>query len=411
LVKDLRVNFDRLKADIHELARIGRAELGGLRRYAYSPAYEEARVWLMGRMEDAGIKAHRDAAGNVFGRIGEASATVLSGSHIDTVPDGGPLDGAFGVLAALECLRVVQGAGVPLARALEAAAFVDEEGYYIDCLGSRAVAGLLSDSDICRAVNVEGNTLVQALRGAGLDPGGIGEAKREPSEIVAYVEIHIEQGPVLEQRGIPIGVVESIVGIDHTDVHFLGEPDHAGTTPMDMRRDAFMGAAHYATRARAFVIGEGGERARLTYGPIELQPQTAGGVVPYKASLRQEIRHPSEETLDRLVEGTLSLAREVADEFRLKLERQRVTRIAPAAMAPEVQTVIRKAAGELGLTFLDMPCGAGHDALFLVSLAPTGMIFVPSIGGKSHRPDEWTDWSDLESGANVLLQTLLRLAV
>jgi N-carbamoyl-L-amino-acid hydrolase len=408
MMDELRIDLARLRGDIEELARIGRADSGGLMRAAFSPAFEEARAWLTKRMADTGLEVRGDAAGNVIGRLGTGSQSVLSGSHIDAVPDGGPLDGALGVLAALECARAIAEAGLDLPRAFEAIAFADEEGRFIGCLGSRAMTGGLSADDVGAAADFEGNSLADALRSVGLDPERVGEAARPADEIAAYVELHIEQGPVLEHAGIPIGVVEAIVGLVQDDLCFQGEPDHAGTTPMDLRKDAFMGAAIYAGRARELVLAEGSEHARLTFGIVETKPQAAN-IVPYEARLRQEIRDVSPEVLDRLVNGTRSLAEEVAAEHRLDFSAEGVFRNEPARMAPEIQDVIRQASAGLGLSFQDMPSGAGHDAQLFAPLVPTGMIFVPSKGGRSHRPDEWTDWPALENGANVLLHTLVRL--
>ena len=407
-MKGLRIDLARLREDIEALARIGRVGTGGLMRAAFSPAFEEARAWLAGRMTAAGLDVRKDAAGNVIGRLGTGASCVVSGSHIDAVPDGGPLDGAYGVLAALECARVIAGAGLELERAFEAVAFADEEGHFIGCLGSRAMTGELTTEAAFAAEDFDGNTLAEAMRAAGLDPERVGEAARPAGEIAAYVELHIEQGPVLEHRGVPIGVVEAIVGLIHTDLCFLGEADHAGTTPMDLRKDAFMGAAAYATRARELVLAEGSPHARLTFGIVETKPQSAN-IVPYEARLRQELRDVAPEVLESLLSGTRALAQEVAAEYGLGLTVDEVFRNEPADMAPEVRAAIRAAAADLGLASLDMPSGAGHDAQLFAPKVPTGMIFVPSRGGRSHRPDEWTDWPALEQGANVLLQTLLGL--
>ncbi len=409
-MKDLKIDLARLREDIEALARIGRVGTGGLMRAAFSPAFDEARAWLAGRMTAAGLDVRTDAAGNVIGRLGSGARCVVSGSHIDAVPDGGPLDGAYGVLAALECARVIAGAGAGLEfeRAFEAVAFADEEGHFIGCLGSRAMTGELTAEAVLAAEDFSGITLAEAMRASGLDPERVGEAARPADEIAAYVELHIEQGPVLEHRGVPIGVVEAIVGLVHTDLCFLGEADHAGTTPMDLRKDAFMGAAAYAIRARELVLAEGSPHARLTFGIVETKPQSAN-IVPYEARLRQEVRDVAPEALERLLRGTGELAQEVAAEHGLGLTVDEIFRNEPADMAPEIRAAIRAAAADLGLASLDMPSGAGHDAQLFAPKVPTGMIFVPSRGGRSHRPDEWTDWPALEQGANVLLQTVLGL--
>jgi N-carbamoyl-L-amino-acid hydrolase len=405
----LRVNLERLRGDIEALAEIGRASSGGLYRSVFSPAFEAARNWLRHRMTDAGLAAKSDAAGNLIGRLGGPGAAVMAGSHIDTVPDGGPLDGALGVLAGLECLRVIAEAGAPLDHALEVAAFADEEGHYIGCLGSRAMAGLLSADEVDEARDFGGHALAEAMRDVGLDPARVTEARRPEQEIAAYVELHIEQGPVLEAREIPIGVVDAIVGIVQRDLRFIGEPDHAGTTPMDLRKDAFMGAAEFAARARELVLGMGSEHARLTFGIVEAKPQVAN-IVPYETRLRQELRDVTAERLEALASETEILAAGIAERYGLGLEVEEVFRTAPERMSPRVQGRIAEACEGLGLERLVMPSGASHDAQILARVTDAGMIFVPSKGGRSHRPDEWTEWPALEHGANVLLHTLLRLA-
>jgi N-carbamoyl-L-amino-acid hydrolase len=270
------------------------------------------------------------------------------------------------------------------------------------------MTGGLNVEAVRAAEDFEGNPLAEAMAAAGLDPERVVEAARPADEIAAYVELHIEQGPVLEHRGVAIGVVEAIVGLVHTDLCFQGEADHAGTTPMDLRKDAFMGAAAYAVRARELVLAQGSPHARLTFGIVETKPQAAN-IVPHEARLRQEVRDVAPDVLEGLLRGTAELAREAAAKHGLGLTVDEVFRNEPAAMAPEVREAIRAAAADLGLAFLDMPSGAGHDAMMFAPLVPTGMIFVPSRGGRSHRPDEWTDWPELEQGANVLLQTVLGL--
>ncbi len=406
---DLRIDLARLRADIDALAAIGRAPSGGLRRLAFTEEFEAARGWLLERMAAAGLEARSDAAGNVIGRMGPAGASVMSGSHIDAVPDGGPLDGALGVLAALECARTIAEAGTPLARALEVAAFADEEGRFIGCMGSRALAGRLSADEVFAAKDFEGTPLAEAMRRAGLEPERVAEAARRPGQIAAFVELHIEQGPILEHEDIPIGVVHSIVGINQCDLRFAGEADHAGTTPMELRKDAFMGAAHYAAEARELVLEKGSSHARLTFGIVETKPQAAN-IVPYEARLRQELREASPEALDALAADTRRLAARVAERFGLAVEVDDVFRTVPTGLSPKVQAVIRESCEALGLASLAMSSGAGHDAQVMAAIAEAGLIFVPSKGGRSHRADEWTEWDAIERGANVLLQTLSRLA-
>ncbi len=405
---ELRIDLGRLRRDIEALAAIGRDPTGGISRPAWSPAHEEARAWLLGQLRAAGLDARVDAAGNVFGRLGEGTPVVLTGSHIDTVPRGGPLDGALGVLAGLECLRTVAASGVRPARALEVAAFTDEEGRFYGFFGSRALTGSLDRILAERLTDPTGLALAEAMRRAGFDLARAPEARRDPGEIAAYVELHIEQGPWLEAEDVPIGVVEGIVGIRRFRLTFVGQPDHAGTTPMDRRKDAFFTAAEYATKSRELVVRGGEGHAVTTIGVVDVRPGVPN-IVPERAVLLQELRDPDPALLERLASRTLQAARRVARQRGLVLEVEHLMRAEPVRMSPRVQAAIEATAAGLGLPTRRMPSGAGHDAQVLAAVTDAGMIFVPSQGGRSHRPDEWTDWPALERGANVLLGTLLRL--
>lgn len=406
---ELRIDVGRLRRDIEALAAIGRDPTGGISRPAWSPAHEEARAWLLGRLRAAGLAARVDPAGNVFGRLGEGIPAVLTGSHIDTVPRGGPLDGALGVLAGLECLRTVAASGVRPARALEVAAFTDEEGRFYGFFGSRALTGSLDRLLAERLTDPTGLALAEAMRRAGFDLARAPDAHRDPREIAAYVELHIEQGPWLEAEDVPIGVVEGIVGIRRFRLTFVGQPDHAGTTPMDRRKDAFFTAAEYATKSRELVVRGGEGHAVTTIGVVDVRPGVAN-IVPERAALLQELRDPDPALLERLASRTLQAARRVARQRGLVLEVEHLMRAEPVRMSPRIQAAIEATAADLGLRTRRMLSGASHDAQVLAAVTDAGMIFVPSQGGRSHRPDEWTDWPAIERGANMLLGTLLRLS-
>ena len=408
---ELRIDLGRLRQDIEALAAIGQDPSGGISRPAWSPAHEAARAWLLGRIREAGLAARVDPAGNIFGRLGGATPpapVVMTGSHIDTVPRGGPLDGALGVLAGLECLRTLGTASGRLGRALEVAAFSDEEGRFYGLFGSRAMTGSLDPVLAERLADPAGLALPEAMRRAGFDLARAPEARRDPREIAAYVELHIEQGPWLEADDVPIGVVESIVGIRRFRLTFVGQPDHAGTTPMARRKDAFLTAAEYATKSRDLVVRDGQGRAVTTIGVVDVRPGVPN-IVPERAALLQELRDPDPAALERLASRTLQAARRVARARGLVLEVEHLMRAEPVRMSPRIQAAIEATAEGLGLSTRRMPSGAGHDAQVLAAVTDAGMLFVPSQGGRSHRPDEWTDWPAIERGANVLLGTLLRL--
>lgn len=412
------ISLTRLKDDIDALSRFGRTPSGGVTRTAWSPPHEEARSWLLGRMRDAGLTTWVDPAGNTFGTTSSPaprdspdrpSSGVLTGSHIDSVPDGGILDGALGVLAGLECLRTIREAGLRPARPLTLVAWSDEEGRYGSLFGSRAFTAKLDPARIPTMAAPDGERLVDAMARAGFNALEAPKAAGDPRSLAAYVELHIEQGPHLEVLGIPIGIVTGIVGIRRNRIVFVGEPDHAGTTPMERRKDSFLAAAEYALKARELVVKRGSGRSVTNFGVVEVKPGVAN-IVPARSSLLQEIRELDAAIVDRLERRCLSLARRIAKRRALQVEVLPLSRSEPAQCAARVQAAIETVCRALGLAFQRMPSGAGHDAQNLATVTEAGMIFIPSKGGRSHRPDEASDWEAIERGANVLLHTLLTLA-
>ncbi len=383
-------------------------------RPAWSPPYEEARAWLMSEMRAAGLTAWIDGAGNTFGGL-EAGAfraespVVLTGSHIDTVPEGGMLDGALGVMAGLECLHTIAEHGLTHGRPLVVGAWVDEEGRYGSLFGSRAFCGLLDPAKVPEMAAVDGERLVDAMARAGFDAMQAPGARAAEGSVAAYVELHIEQGPRLEEAGIPIGVVESIVGVRRTRLIFTGQADHAGTTPMERRRDGFLAGAEYATKARDLVVKRGGGRSVTNVGVVYVHPGVTN-VVPARCELVHEMRSPDAAVLEALWRDCRSLAGRVSKRRLVSVDIRPLSATAPALCAPRVQEAVETTSAELGLPSLRMYSAAGHDAQNLASVTDAGMVFIPSKGGRSHRVDEMSDWDAIERGANVLLGTLLRLA-
>ncbi len=404
----LKISLPRLKHDLEGLARFGGTPEGGVTRPAWSPAHEGARAWLLAQMKDAGLATHVDPAGNIFGSLGNGALAVLVGSHIDSVPDGGRFDGALGVLAALECARTIREAGVTLKRQLTVAAWSDEEGRYHSLFGSKAFTGKLEAAKIPQMRASDGERLVDAMARVGFNALDAPKAAAELGSVAAYVELHIEQGPHLEAKRIPIGVVEGIVGIRRNRLVFQGESDHAGTTPMARRKDAFLAAAEYALRARELVVKKGSGRSVTNFGVVEVKPGVTN-IVPALATLVHEIRELEPKVLARLDRECAALAKQIAKRRGLSVSIERTSRNEPARLAPEVQRAIEGAANTLKLRTMRMQSGAGHDAQNLARVTRAGMIFIPSKGGKSHRPDEASDLPAIERGANVLLHTLLTL--
>jgi N-carbamoyl-L-amino-acid hydrolase len=405
----VRTNFARLKRDLEELGAVGRTQEGGVSRPSWSDADMQARRWLMERITAAGMEARVDAAGNIFGRWQSGSPVVLVGSHIDSVPNGGMFDGVLGVLAGLECLRRIKEEGVRLRHPLELVAFTDEEGAFGGFFGSYAFTGLLKAENIPNIKDSKGLRILDAMARHAMDAMQAPKAHRNPEGIRAYVELHIEQGPILESQRIPIGLVEAIVGIRRYGITFRGRADHAGTTPMKDRKNALLGAADLVLKGHNLILAEGTPASRVTVGILQLKP-AVGNIVPAEAYLTYELREQSAEMLRTLAEKSHALAAEVASVWGLEISIETILEIDPVPMADEVKAVIVAAAEELGCKVHRLPAMAGHDAQVVGRVAKAGMIFVPSKDGRSHSPLEFTADEDVERGANVLLLTLLKLA-
>jgi len=400
-----------LRADFDALSAIGRQAQGGWSRPAFGPVDCAANAWFMQRAREAGLSVRADTVGNVIarleGRPGQPAIAV--GSHLDTVMAGGAFDGAIGVLAGLEAVRNIHRSEKDWPVPLEVIAFRDEEGRFGAFTGSRAMMGLVSRDEVERRRAVDGTTLSDALRQAGLDPQAVPQARRDAREFAAFLELHIEQGSVLEQAGVAIGIVTAIAGQERMAIKFQGAPDHAGTTPMDMRRDAFAAAARFADRFRDMVISEGEGSARGTVGIVKVSPNQ-GNVVPSEVRLGLEIRDVSAQRLKRLQGAAAGLARAAAEAMKVDVSIRTVYQAEPVEMAQTVRDALSGAARALGVEAMALASGANHDAGVLGTLVPAGMVFVPSRGGRSHCPEEHTEWPHVEAGARVLERAVRDLA-
>jgi beta-ureidopropionase / N-carbamoyl-L-amino-acid hydrolase len=405
-VLDLTVNGERLNRTLRELSRFGRTPEGGINRVAFSDADLEARAYVQGLMDEAGLRVRVDAAGNLIGRRGgreEGLPPILFGSHIDSVPHGGNYDGQVGAMGAVEAARRLHEESVVTRHPLEVVIFSNEEG---GKTGSRAMSGEVEPPEM-ELPTASGYTIGEGTARIGGDPGRLDEVVRRPGEVAAFLELHVEQGAVLESRGIQIGVVEGIVGIRRWNVEVQGFANHAGTTPMDGRRDALVAAARFVDAVHR-TAGELPGRQVATVGRIEAFPG-APNVIPGRATLSLEIRDLEMARIDEilgLLEGEAArIGRETDTRFSF-------TPFYLSAAAPthlRIRDSVEEEARRLGLSTLRMPSGAGHDAQSLALLAPVGMIFVPSVRGISHSPEELTHPRDVVNGANVLLCTLLAL--
>lgn len=407
----LEVDTDRLKRDIQALSAIGREESHGIYRMAFSDGDMAGRDWLRQRIEDAGLDFNQDGAANLHARLQwrDSVASVMTGSHIDTVPGAGHLDGALGVLCGLEALRVLHENDIELQRPVELVAFSDEEGRFGGMFGSQALSGDISPEWILEAADLEGRQLVDAMQDRGLDAMDALEAARRTDSIHAFVELHIEQGPVLDREATTIGVVEGICGLRRWEVTLTGIANHAGTTPMDMRNDAFQGLAEFASQIDRILQEHGGPVSVATIGRAELLPGAAN-VVPGEARFSLEFRDLESTTLDELSDAFRLTLSTIARRRQLMFEFREQSNIKPVSCDAQIRDLIAETSARLGYSHRQLPSGAAHDTQKLARITRTGMIFVPSKAGRSHSAAEWTAWSDIQAGANVLLHTLHQLA-
>lgn len=407
-----RIDRDRLWQRIQDLANFTDGSRPWTRR-AFTPLHEQSREWLAQGMREAGLQVSRDAAGNLVGRRPGRldTAPLVTGSHCDTVVDGGRFDGIIGVLAGIEIAQALNEAGVMLEHPLEVIDFLSEEpsDYGISCVGSRGMVGAL-DAGMLACARPDGETLAQGMARIGADPARLDVQLRKAGDVAAFVELHIEQGPVLEARGLPIGVVSHIVGIRRVAVTVLGRPDHAGTTPMDLRQDALVGAARLidAVSRRATTQSANPHYVVATVGRIEMTPNVSNAV-PGRVELVLEVRSDSAGVLDAFPEAVLAEAADALDALRVRAQMRELSRSEPTACAPAVMRAIQAAADEQGCASMVLPSGAGHDAAWMARLGPMGMVFIPCKDGRSHCPEEWITPRQLHDGARVLAATLLEL--
>ena len=388
-------------------------EAGGITREVYTPTYRAALDRVADWMREAGLEVRLDAVGNLFGRWegGEPDAPlVLTGSHVDTTLNAGRYDGVLGVLGAIEAVHALRAAGTAPRRSIELVAWAGEEPRFgTGCVGSRAAAGRLERTDLDRLRDRDGISMATALRAAGHDPDRLADAEIDPAGVHALVELHIEQGSVLEQSGDSLGVVEAIAAPHDLRATLRGAATHAGATPMDLRRDALAGAAEAMCQLERIARESPSGATVATVGVLRVRPG-AINVVPGEVELDVDVRDSDQQAREHVVGDWLAAARAIADRRGLALEHETIVEDAPVACDEGVVEAAEATARELGLSFRRMTSGAYHDAMMLGARVPIGMIFVPSAGGISHHPDEYTEPADLEAGVRVLAGTLARLA-
>lgn len=406
----LPIQADRLWHRLETLASFTRPDVPWTRR-AFSPEFEQARNWLRVEFEQAGLVVRTDAAGNLTGRREGTEpelAPLVTGSHCDTVVGGGRFDGILGVLAGLEVAQSLQEAGVLLRHPLEVIDFLSEEpsDYGISCVGSRAFAGTL-DAAMRASCNEAGESLEEAMRRVGARPDDLAGAARGPGGIAAFVELHIEQGPVLERERLPIGVVTDIVGIRRVAFTVTGQPDHAGTTPMDIRRDALVGAARLidTVHREASAMDGSPHYVVATVGRISMSPNVPNAV-PGRVDMVLEVRSNAQAVLDDFPERVMALCSNDFQRLRVACNAAPLTRTPPTKCDDIVMQAVAQAADRLALPHRRLASGAGHDAMHVAATGPMGMIFIPCLDGRSHCQEEWASQEQVAAGTQVLAETL-----
>ena len=403
-----------LHTRIDQLARLQSEVLGaGITREVYTPVYSEATALVADWMQKAGLETRLDAAGNLFGRWSGSDPqlpAVWTGSHFDTTLNAGAYDGVLGVLGAVAAAEQLRAAGFVPRRTIEVIGFAGEEPRFgAGCIGSRALIGALQRSELDTMADRDGVTIATAMRTVGLDPDRIAEAQFDPAAVAAFLELHIEQGAVLEQRGIPVGVVERIAAPHQLRVTLTGEARHAGSTPMALRLDALGGAAEVILAVERLARESASGTTVGTVGTVAVEPG-AVNVIPGAVTLDIDVRDVVLDAREEVVRAIRAAIDEISARRGLSAELRDMVVDRPAPCDPQIVATVRAVCDELGTPYLDMASGAYHDAMVLGAQVPIGMIFVPSRDGLSHHPDEYTEPAQLDLGVKVLAGTLAKLA-
>lgn len=403
----IKVNEKRIEQRIFELAEFGKNEKGENYRVAYSQGDIEGRAYFMDLMRKAGLEVHVDYAGNIIGkRAGKdpSKKPIAFGSHIDMVPNGGNYDGAYGSITALEIIEVLNEYKIITDHPLEVIIFQNEEGGLV---GSRALTGNLHQESLSQK-SASGLTLEEGIRAIGGNPDRLGEVVRKPGDLAAFIEIHIEQSKVLESRGVDVAIVEGIVGIEEWDITVTGMANHAGSTPMNDRQDALIAASKLVLAVNEVVNSYEGSQVG-SVGKISV-PSGAPNIIPGKVEMSLEMRDLSTEKIMKMFAGIEQRAELISKETNTEIKFEYLNPGAtPIMSSKEVQDKMVQAAQSLGISYIKMQSGAGHDVQEMGKLGPIGLVFIPSKDGISHNPKEYSSPAEMAKGANVMLQTLLLL--
>jgi N-carbamoyl-L-amino-acid hydrolase len=409
----LHINRDRLVADLETLASFSDDTPPGISRLVFADADQRSRVWLKSQCSEAGLAVREDAVGNMFARwVGARPqlAAIGTGSHIDAIPHSGKFDGTVGVLGGLEAIRALQQSGFQPQRSIELLLFTSEEPtrFGLGCLGSRMLSGALNSDADARLKDPEGSTLAQLRAAAGFQ-GSLDQVRLPDGYYTAFVELHIEQGPLLEKEGLPVGIVTSIAAPAALRITIEGEGGHAGGVLMPDRKDAFCAAAEIVLAVEERARATGSIDTCGTVGKCQIYPGAVNSI-PSRVEMDVDIRDTDEQRRNRVLREIEQACTQVAARRKLQVRVTPINADAPATCSPRVINAMVEAAEENGLPYKKMVSRAYHDSLFMARIAPVGMVFIPCRGGVSHRPDEYAAPQEIENGAKVLASTLARLS-
>ncbi|MGM0603562.1 MAG: M20 family metallo-hydrolase [Bacillota bacterium] len=405
-------NLKRIKNDIETLSQFNSSPGKGLTRFSLTEADRGARDYLKNELKKIGLKVYEDPAGSIVGRregADKGAPAVMIGSHFDSVKNGGNFDGPAGVVMALEIMRVLEENNVKTKHPVEFIAMIEEEGgrFGSGVFGSRAMAGRVSYEDLVNNKDADGISMAEAFKDFGFDPKKIEEAKRDPEELKAFIELHIEQGPVLEKEGRDLGLVDFIVGINQIRIKVKGRPDHAGTTPMDMRKDALSSASEVIAQIKDFAA-EAGSGTVATVGTLDIKPGAAN-IVPEKVEFSVDIRSKKlnciKEVRKKIDKGLTEIEKKYGVEYFV----ENMLMVEPVELSKEILEIFKKESKDKGFSYKEMISGAGHDAMIMADITDVGLVFVPSKDGRSHCPEEWTDYEDLQKGIELIYHTVLKV--
>ena len=416
-LQQIIINKRRLLHDLNAVSRIGIGDRGSVTRLVFSIKELRSRQFLIHQMRQIGLQIHIDRIGNIFGRLDGAkakTAALLVGSHLDTVVHGGKFDGTLGVIAALEAVRTLKEQKIVLQSPVEVVCFVGEESsrFGYSTLGSSLMAGEVRGKDLAHAADAQGTKLEDILASMGIYRNNLLSMRRDPLTIKAYLELHIEQGPILEAKKKPIGIVTSIAAPTRFRVVFTGQADHSGTTPMEMRRDALVAASElivavekvcrrYSRVKQGRVVG--------TVGAMKIEPGVINAI-PGRAELSVDIRSISAEAKKRVVRLVQVQIREIARRRNIGAEILPLREEEPVPLDQRLVRLLKECCEDRNIPYEVMPSGAGHDAMQMAKIAAAGMLFIPSRRGISHSPLEWSEPGDICLGAQLLLDSMIRVA-